>query len=91
MAWKVEFSKTAIKQLGKIDKKWQLGILDYLEYNIAMSDNPRAKGKALVGDKKGLWRYKVGDYRIICDIEDENLSILALAIGHRKEIYESKN
>jgi len=68
LVWSVDLIETAKKGLRKIDKKWQSKILDYLE-------DPRSKGKALVGDKKGLWRYRVGDYRIICDIEDDKLVI----------------
>lgn len=87
MVWSVELSYTAIKQLKKIDKKWQAKILDYLEDEVAVLDDPRSRGKALVGDKKGLWRYRVGDYRILCEIKDGDFIILALTLGHRKNIY----
>lgn len=87
MVWSVELSNTATKQLRKIDKKWQAKILDYLEDEVAALDNPRSRGKALVGDKKGLWRYRVGDYRILCEIDDGDFIILALTLGHRKNIY----
>ncbi|OGR03975.1 MAG: addiction module toxin RelE [Deltaproteobacteria bacterium RIFOXYD12_FULL_53_23] len=87
MAWSVEFLESAKRQLRKIDKAWQEKILDYLEDEIAALDDPRTRGKALVGDKRGLWRYRVGDYRIICDIQDGNLVIAAISIGHRKGIY----
>jgi len=87
LAWSVEFLESAKRQLRKIDKAWQEKILDYLEDEIAALDDPRTRGKALVGDKRGLWRYRVGDYRIICDIQDGNLVIAAISIGHRKGIY----
>ena len=87
MAWNVEFLESAKRQLKKIDRVWQGKILDYLEDEIATLDNPRACGKALVGDKRGLWRYRVGNYRIICDIQDGNFIIAAITIGHRKDIY----
>ncbi len=87
MVWNVELTATAEKQLRKIDRKWQSKILDYLEDEIAILDNPRSRGKALVGDKKGLWRYRVGNYRIICEILDVNFIIVAVTIGHRKSIY----
>lgn len=87
MVWSVELSNTVIKQLKKIDKKWQAKILDYLEDEIAAFDDPRSRGKALVGDKKGLWRYRVGDYRILCEVKDGDFIILALTLGHRKNIY----
>jgi len=87
LAWNVDFTDTAKKQLRKLDRQWQSRILDYLEDEIAILDDPKSRGKALVGDKKGLWRYRVGNYRIICDISDEDFVILAVTIGHRKNIY----
>ena len=86
MAWNVDFTATAKKQLIKMDKKWQSKILDYLEDEVATLENPQSKGKALVGDKKGLWRYRVGDYRIICDIIDNEVVILVVIVGHRKNV-----
>ena len=80
MGWSVNFSLTAIKQLKKIDKKWQAKILDFLEDEIIKTDDPKIKGKLLTGDKKGLWRYRIGDYRIICDIRYNELVILALTV-----------
>lgn len=87
MAWNVEFLDTAKRQLRKIDKTWQAAILDYLEDEIAPLQDPRSRGKALVGDKRGLWRYRVGDYRILCEIRDTELVITAVVIGHRREVY----
>jgi mRNA interferase RelE/StbE len=86
LAWNVEFLDTAKRQLRKIDKTWQTAILDYLEDEIAPLQDPRSRGKALVGDKRGLWRYRVGDYRILCEIRDTELVITAVAIGHRREV-----
>lgn len=88
MAWNVEFTVTAEKQLKKIDRKWQALILDYLEDEIATLKNPLNKGKALLGDKKGLWRYRIGDYRAICKIEDDLMVIVAVTVGHRKDVYD---
>ena len=88
MAWNVELTETAEKQLVKLDKKWQTIILDYLEDEVAALDDPRTRGKGLVGDLKGLWRYRVGDYRIICRTLDDQLVIFAVTIGHRKDVYE---
>ena len=87
MAWTIEFSETSEKQLKKLDRQWQRAILDYLEEEIAPLEDPRQRGKALVGDKKGLWRYRVNDYRIICQILDSELVVVALTIAHRKEVY----
>jgi len=69
LAWSVEFNDIAERQLRKLDRQWQKKILDYLEDEIASLDDPRSRGKALTGDKGGLWRYRVGDYRIICSLE----------------------
>jgi mRNA interferase RelE/StbE len=88
LVWNVDFLDTAKRELKKLDKRWQLAILDYLEDEIAELENPRSRGKALVGDKRGLWRYRVGDYRIICDIHDSELLIVAVTIGHRKSVYD---
>ena len=86
--WRVEFLATAKRELKKLDKRWQLAILDYLEDEIAGLENPRNRGKALVGDKQGLWRYRVADYHIICEIHDTKLLIIAVTIGHRKNVYD---
>lgn len=88
MAWNVEFTATAEKQLKKLDRKWQGLILDYLEDEVAALDNPRDKGKALLREKKGFWRYRIGDYRAICKIEDELMVIVAVTVGHRKDVYD---
>jgi len=87
LAWSVEFSQTAKRQLRKLDRQWQAKILDYLDDEIATLEDPRTRGKALVGDKGGLWRCRIGDYRIVCSIEDEILTILVLEAGHRRQIY----
>jgi mRNA interferase RelE/StbE len=88
MVWKVEFLESAKRELKKLDKRWQLAILDYLEDEIAGLENPRSRGKSLVGDKQGLWRYRVADYRIVCEIQDAELVIVAVTIGHRKNVYD---
>ena len=88
MVWNVELTATALKQLKRIDRKWQSEILDYLEDEIAVLDNPRKRGKPLLRDKKGLWRYRVGDYRIICQILDKDLVLVVVTIGHRKNVYK---
>ncbi|MBI5816356.1 MAG: type II toxin-antitoxin system RelE/ParE family toxin [Nitrospinae bacterium] len=85
MGWSVRFSATAGKQLKKLDTKWQSAILDYLEDRVA--PEPKKFGKALIGDKAGMWRYRVGDYRIICEMLDQQATIHVLKIGHRKDVY----
>ena len=88
IVWRIDFLESAKRELKKLDKRWQLAILDYLEDEIAGLDNPRNRGKALVGDKQGLWRYRVADYRIVCEIRDAELLIVAVTIGHRKNVYD---
>ncbi|MDM1545230.1 type II toxin-antitoxin system RelE/ParE family toxin [Ignatzschineria indica] len=87
MVWRIEYSDSALKALKKIDKTHAKRIVDTLELQIAHLDDPRVRGKALQGNFKNLWRYRVGNYRIICDIQNKKLTILALFIGHRKKIY----
>lgn len=91
MVWNVEFLATAKRKLQEIDKSWQKKILDYLEDEISPLDDPRTRGKSLVGDRRGLWRYRIGDYRIICDIQGENLIIATITIGHLKNVYAGPN
>lgn len=86
MAWTIEYDRDAVESLKKLDKSVAANIVDYLD-NIAALDDPRARGKGLTGHLVGLWRYRVGDYRIICDVHDEELIIVALELGHRSKIY----
>ena len=88
MVWRIEFLATAKHELKKLDKRWQIAILDYLEDEIAGLENPRSRGKALVGEKQGLWRYRVTDYRIVSEIQDVELVIVGITIGHHKNVYE---
>ncbi len=84
---KIEISQTAVRQLKKLDKVVQKRILSFLR-KLGQSNQPRIQGKALKGDKSTLWRYRVNDYRLICHIIDETVTVLVLAIGHRKDIYK---
>lgn len=88
MKYQVVFTEKAKKQLKKLDKHISSLILGWLEKNIQNCENPRIHGKGLVENKSGQWRYRVGDYRIICEIQDNKVIILVLEIGHRKEIYK---
>ncbi len=88
MTWKVEFDDRARKELRKLDKPLQHEILTYLRKRIAVNDDPRRFGKPLSYDKHGLWRYRVKDVRIICRIEDDDLIVLVIRVGHRKDIYD---
>lgn len=87
MVWIINFDKKALKELEKLDKQTQIRIADFLS-KIEKKDNPRSDGKALSGEFKSLWRYRVGDYRIVCDIKDKEISILVIRIAHRKDVYK---
>jgi mRNA interferase RelE/StbE len=87
--WKVEFDKAAERDLDKLDPQVTRRIERFLFDRVATLDNPRLIGEALHGPKLGeLWKYRVGDYRIICKIEDNILRVLVVRIGHRREVYE---
>ncbi|OYQ68882.1 addiction module toxin RelE [Wohlfahrtiimonas chitiniclastica] len=88
MAWTINYSDTALKSLKKMDKQNARRIFDTLEGRIALLDDPRVSGKPLKGNLGELWRYRIGDYRVLCDIQDDQLIILAALIGHRKEVYD---
>lgn len=88
MNYKVLFSEEAKKQLKKLDKHISTLILIWIRKNLQGCENPRQHGKPLVANRIGQWRYRVGDYRLICEIQDEEITILILEVGHRKNIYE---
>ena len=88
MAWRVELSESADQELGKLDAHHRKRILTFLHERVATLDDPRSIGQALRGSRLGeFWRYRAGDYRLICKIEDGRLIVLVLRVGHRKEIY----
>lgn len=86
-AWRVEFDRDAARDLKKLGAEAQRVILRYLRERIAVAEDPRRFGHALTGDLKGLWRYRVGDYRIVAAIEDDRFVVLVVGIGHRREVY----
>lgn len=87
--YKVSFAKTAIKTLEKLDKYTKRIIIEWIEKNLDGCENPRIFGKPLSANRKGQWRYRVGDYRILTDIRDNELIILVINVGHRRDIYNS--
>ena len=87
MAWKIDYTRTALEQFRKLDRQIARRLLDYMDQRIAILDDPRSMGKALTGPKGGLWRYRVGDFRLVCDINDKAVIILVLQVGHRSRIY----
>lgn len=88
MVWAINWEEKALKELKKLDKPVQLKILKFLNKRIAALENPRVSGKPLSYEKYGLWRYRLGDYRIICRIDDADIVILVMQVGHRKDVYE---
>ena len=88
MGWTIDYTDTARKQLRKLDKQTARRIVEFMDGRIAAQEDPRSTGKALTGPTLGTyWRYRVGDCRIICDIQDGVLRILVIEIAHRKEVY----
>jgi mRNA interferase RelE/StbE len=86
-SWRIEIARTAEKQILKLDRAAQKAIQRFLRERLAGAHDPRQWGRALQGDKQGLWRYRVGEYRLICDIQDERITVLVLEVGNRKDVY----
>lgn len=87
MAWTIEYTDAARRQLRKLDKSAARRILDYMDQHVLRLEDPRRIGKALRGPLGDLWRYRVGDYRIICDLEDVRLRVLVVRVGNRRDVY----
>lgn len=87
MVWTLRISETAKRQLKKLDRCAAQTVLCYLNRVLVEADHPTQRGKPLTANLAGLWRYRVGDYRVICDIQNEELVVLVLQIGHRREVY----
>ena len=89
MTYKVETTSRFDKEFKKLNKYTQSMIKAWITKNLINCENPRIHGKALTVNRKGQWRYRIGDYRLICEIQDNELIILALSVGHRREVYNS--
>ena len=87
MAWRVDFLPAAEKAFGKLDRQHQLRIKQFVDSRLETDHDPRRIGEAYVGTLKGYWKYRVGDYRLVCEIQDRIRKILVVAIGDRKNIY----
>lgn len=87
MAWQIEYADTARAQLRKLDKQIARRIIDFMDERVAPLDDPRSVGKALTGPLGDFWRYRVGDCRVICDMQDSALRVLVVRVGNRREIY----
>lgn len=88
MQYKVQFTNRAIKDLKKLDKHTAALILGWIRKNLENCENPRLHGKGLTSNRSGQWRYRVGDYRLLANIEDNTITILILNVGHRRDIYD---
>ncbi len=89
MVWTINYAESAEKQLRKLDKQIARRVFAFMDERIAPLNDPRSTGKALSGALLGAyWRYRVSDYRIICDIQDNQVCILVIEVGNRKEVYE---
>ena len=88
MAWQIEFDPDALKDLRKIDKQIQIRLVGFLRSRVGALDDPRSIGEALSGQRSGsYWKYRVGDWRIICDIQDGRIVVRVLRIGNRRDVY----
>lgn len=87
MTWTIEFERAAAKEFRKLDPQAQRRIRDYFRQRVLPQIDPRALGKALRGRQSDFWRYRIGPYRVVVDIQDERMVIVLLRIGHRREIY----
>ena len=87
MAWTIEYADTAKQQLRKLDRQVARRVLDFMDERVAGLEDPRSTGKALTGPLGAFWRYRVGDCRVICDIQDGALRVLVVQVGNRREIY----
>ena len=87
MSWAYRFDERALKELRKLGKQAQREIIAYLDERIVGEGDPHRFGKGLKADLAGLWRYRVGDYRILCQIRNGELLVLVIAVGHRRDIY----
>ncbi|WP_462420262.1 type II toxin-antitoxin system RelE family toxin [Salinicoccus sp. Marseille-QA3877] len=88
MKYKLKIEKKALKKLKKMDKNRSALLISWINKNLVDTDDPRKHGKALSGDYRGLWRYRVGDYRIVAMIKDDEILISIINLGHKKDVYK---
>jgi mRNA interferase RelE/StbE len=90
LTWKIEIDKKALKEIAALDKPIQKRVASFLKDKLSKIDNPRSIGEALQGQLKKFWKYRIGDYRLLCSIEDKTVTILVLRVDHRREVYKGK-
>jgi mRNA interferase RelE/StbE len=88
LVWEIEYTGRAKRDLKKLDKPIAKRIVDYMDVQIGNLDDPKQAGKSLTGDLGAYWRYRVGDHRVICEIQDKIITVVVLKIGHRRDVYE---
>lgn len=90
MGWKIEFSEASLRQLMKLDKTVARRIVEFMEHRVARLEDPRGLGEALKGSRLGsYWKYRVGDWRVICDIHDQQVVVQVVRIGNKREVYRN--
>ena len=87
MAWTIEYAESAARQLARLDRQAAKRIISFMRQRVASAADPRSLGSALSGPLGALWRYRVGDYRVICDIQDARLRVLVVRVGNRRDVY----
>ncbi len=90
MAWEIEYADTAKRSLKRLGRDTAKRIVDYMDFRVGAAADPRQYGKALSGPLNKLWRYRVGDCRILCDIQDEKIRIMVVDVGNRGDVYRRK-
>lgn len=88
MKYTVEYTPQAVKELKKLDRSVRALIIGWIEKNLIGCENPRQHGKGLTANRSGQWRYRVGNYRLLAEIQEEKIVILILSVGHRSEVYQ---
>lgn len=87
MGYSVEYTPQAVQELKKLDRHIKALIVSWIEKNLVGCENPHIRGKGLSANRSGLWRYRIGDYRLISEIMDDKIVILIISVGHRRDVY----
>jgi len=87
LAWTVDYTDTALRQLRKLERRMARRVVEYMDEVVAVLDDPWRRGKALTGPMGGLWRYRIGRCRVICDLQDQVLRVLVLRVAGRDQVY----
>ena len=88
MTWTIEFERVAAKEFRKLEQQTQRRIRNFLQQRILATNNPRSAGKPLRGPNSELWRYRIGPFRVVADIQDQRMTVLVVRVGHRRAVYQ---